>query len=199
MKKFRSLTLALAALMLMGSLTGCGIVKVIDKGTEAQYTGETAFDAGAEAAGDWGLVAEEITGNAVDLASADTSGAVAVSFTGTVTEYVNKGNGAKCSLILEVDGVDSSVTLQVGPNYSGTTVRDCQTLKEFGSFTNQTEWSEYAKTLNAEVQTNVVDPLGDMTDESVGNGMVGSTLQVVGCAITDGDTITVTPVSVTAQ
>ena len=52
MKKFRPITAALVLLLLAGCLTGCGIVKVIPKGTEGDYTGVVEFDAGAEAAGD---------------------------------------------------------------------------------------------------------------------------------------------------
>ena len=47
----------LAAALLMLTLSGCGIVKVIPVGTESDYTGEVEFDASAAAADDWDLIA----------------------------------------------------------------------------------------------------------------------------------------------
>lgn len=67
MKKFRPIAAALVLLLLAGCLTGCGIVKVIPKGTEGDYTGVVEFDAGAEAAGDWAAVQEGVMGQAQDL------------------------------------------------------------------------------------------------------------------------------------
>ncbi len=193
MRKFR-FTVALLALILgMGTLTGC---KVIPKGTEAQYTGEVEFDAGAEAAGDWTAVVEEITGKAENLSSVLSAGpasgtSYSVSFTGTVSEY--NTDSPKGYLVVNVDGVAATVQVQVGKVYSGTTVRDAQTVKAYESFTNQTEWSQYAKTINDQVQTNVIDPLGDLS------ALNGKTVEVVGCFSGAGDTIVVTPVSITAQ
>ena len=45
--------------------------KVIDKGTEGQYTGEVAFDASASSGDDWDAVLAEITGKAEDITSVD--------------------------------------------------------------------------------------------------------------------------------
>ena len=45
--------------------------KVIDKGTEGQYTGVTAFDAGASSSDDWDGVVAEVTEKAEDAASLD--------------------------------------------------------------------------------------------------------------------------------
>jgi predicted lipoprotein len=168
---------------------------VIPKGTEADYTGKASFDASAEAAGDWASVADEITGNAQEL-SAVTVDAVAsqtysVSFTGTVTEY--NTDSPKGYLVVTVDGVSEEVRVQVGSVFGGTTVRDAQTVKAYEDFTNQTEWSEYAKTINSEVQTNVIDPLGDLAE------LEGKTVEVIGCYTPSGDTIVITPVSLTAQ
>jgi len=177
----------------MGALTGC---KIIPKGTEAEYTGIVQFDASAEAAGDWAKVAEEISGKAEDLASVMSAGPASgitysVSFTGTVTEY--NTDSPKGYLVVSVDGVSTPVQIQVGKIYSGTTVRDSQTVKAYESFTNQTEWSEYAKTINNEVQTNVVDPLGDLS------ALNGKTVQVVGCFAASGEKVVVTPVAITVQ
>lgn len=186
----------LAAALLVLSLSGCGIVKVIPVGTESDYTGEVEFDASAAAADDWELIAEELTGSAqplVDtLASAANGSSYCVSFTGTVEEY--NTDSPKGYLVVTVEGVDDKeVRIQVGSVFSGTTVRDCQTSKSYEDFTNQTEWSQYAKTVNDEVMTNVVEPLGDL------NALVGKTVEIIGCFTPESTTVTVTPVTITAQ
>lgn len=168
----------------------------ITAGTEGDYTGEVQFDASAEAAGDWELIAEELTGTAqplVDtLASAANGSAYCVSFTGTVEEY--NTDSPKGYLVVSVEGVDDKeVRVQVGSVFSGTTVRDCQTSKAYEDFTNQTEWSQYAKTVNDEVMTNVIEPLGDLS------ALVGKTVEIVGCFTPESTTVTVTPVAITAQ
>ncbi|MFR5780510.1 MAG: hypothetical protein ACLUEK_01010 [Oscillospiraceae bacterium] len=69
MKRFSLVAaIMLAAALLMLSLSGCGIVKVIPVGTEGDYTGVVEFDASAEAADDWELIATELTGTAQPLA-----------------------------------------------------------------------------------------------------------------------------------
>lgn len=62
-----------------------------------------------------------------------------------------------------------------GPN-SSTAIRDLQSLKNFESFTNQTEWSSYGKELNKQALAQVIDPLG--IDENV----VGKTVTFTGGA-----------------
>lgn len=113
------------------------------------------------------------------------------SASGTVEEY--NTDSPKGYLLVSVEGVSEEVHIQVGNVFSGTTVRDCQTLKGYEDFTNQTEWSQYAKTLNDEVLTNVVEPLGDL------NTLVGATVEVVGCFTPASGEIVVTPVSLTVQ
>ncbi len=189
----RKLLLMLAGVMTALCVTGC--VKVIDKGTEGQYTGETEFDAASNSGGDWDKVVAEITENAVDL-SKEGDGidkATAVSVSGEIKEYESKANGKKNALILDVEGVDDTVKVQIGSIYSGTDIRDVQTIKNFESFTNQTEWSQYAKALNAEVDSKVVAPL--KIDDSV----VGKKVTIVGAASGSGGEITVTPVSITIE
>lgn len=197
MKRFSLVAaIMLAAALLMLSLSGCGIVKVIPVGTEGDYTGVVEFDASAEAADDWELIATELTGTAQPLAdtlaSAANGTAYCVSFTGTVEEY--NTDSPKGYLLVTVEGVDDKeVRIQVGSVFSGTTVRDCQTGKAYEDFTNQTEWSQYAKTVNDEVLTNVIEPLGDL------NVLVGKTVEIVGCFTPEATTITVTPVAITVQ
>lgn len=189
MKK-RLALLMVTALLLSGL---CGCVKVIDKGTEGQYTGEVTFDASSNSSADWEMIVEEINANAQDIASADVAEATAVSGSGEVVEFESKANGKKNALIVKVDGVSGNVKIQIGSIYSGTDIRDIQSIKAFGTFTNQTEWSEYAKALNSEVDSQVIAPLG--LDESV----VGKTVTFVGGASASAGEITVTPVALTVE
>ena len=189
----RKLLLMLAGIMTALCVTGC--VKIIDKGTEGKYTGETEFDAASNSGGDWEKVVAEITENAVDLSekAGEIDKACAVSASGKVKEYESKANGKKNSLILEVDGCDDTVKVQIGSIYSGTDVRDIQTIKNFESFTNQTEWSQYAKALNSQVDAQVVAPL------SIDDSVVGKTVTLVGAASASGGEITITPVTMTIE
>ena len=191
----KELILAVAAITLSLSLTGC--VKVIDKGTEGQYTGEVAFDASANSSDDWSQSSAEIEENASDLSevlSGEGIGtAAAVSGTGEVTEFITKG--PKNILAVKIDGYDGDETfmIQIGSVYSGTAIRDIQTVKTFESFTNQTEWSAYAKALNAEMHAQVVEPLA--LDDSV----VGKKVTFVGAATISGSEVTITPVALTVE
>ncbi len=186
----------LLSVSLMMTLTGC--VKVIDKGTEGQYTGEVAFDATADSSSDWAQISDEITNGAVDLADllkGDGIGTetVAVKTEATVTELITKG--PKNILALEIEGYDGEeeIQLQIGSVYSGTALRDIQTVKTFENFTNQTEWSQYAKALNAEMHTQIVEPLA--LDESV----VGKKISVAGGAVQSGSVVTITPASLNVE
>lgn len=185
----------LALAMLSAVLSGCGIVKIIPKGEEAKYTGVKVFDASAEAAGDWENIRNEIIAGAkplTEVKAAEVSGtAYSVSFQGTVEEY--NTDTPKGYLRVTVEGVNAQVNVQVGKVFSGTTVRDCQTFKGYGDFTNQTEWSAYAKTVNKEVLNNVVTPLGDLS------ALVGKTVEVVGCYTPGTGAVVVTPVSLTVS
>ena len=172
--------------------------KVIDKGTEGQYTGEVAFDASASSSGDWESVVAEITGNAQDIVAVDLAAlgdGTAVSLKGTVTEYVSKANGKKNSIVVKPEGYEGGAvfTVQLGSIYSGTAVRDAQTVKAFADFTNQTEWSAYAKALNSQLDELVVAPLA--IDESI----QGKTVEIVGAAVASGDEVTITPVAITIE
>ena len=172
--------------------------KVIDKGTEGQYTGEVAFDANASSSGDWEGVLSEITAKAQDIAGLDIKNlgdGTAVSLKGTVSEYVSKASGKKNSIVVVPEGYegDAVFSVQLGSIYSGTAVRDAQTVKSFADFTNQTEWSAYAKALNSQLDELVVAPLG--IDESI----QGKTVQIIGAATASGTEITITPVAITIE
>ena len=172
--------------------------KVIDKGTEGQYTGEVVFDANASSSGDWESVVSEIAGKAQDIATLDMAAigpGTAVSIKGTVSEYVSKAGGKKNSIIVVPEGYsgDDVFNVQLGSIYSGTDVRDAQTVKGFADFTNQTEWSQYAKALNSQLDELVVAPL------AIDEGIQGKTVQILGAASASGKEVTVTPVAITIE
>lgn len=186
----------LLAAVLTASLSFSGCVKIIDTGTEGDYTGVKEFDASADSSSAWGQITEEITGAAkdyVEAAKEGFSGSAAVSGTAKITEFESKGGGKKNALIIEADGFDGTVKIQIGSVYTGTDIRDIQTVTQFGDFTNQTEWSQYAKALNGEADSQVVAPLN--LDESC----VGKTVTFVGAASMSGDEMTITPVSMTVE
>ena len=172
--------------------------KVIDKGTEGQYTGEVAFDASASSGDDWSAVLGEITGKAEDIASVDLAAlgdGRAVTLKGTVTGYESKASGKKNTITVAPEGYtgDAVFTVQLGSIYSGTAIRDTQTVKAFGDFTNQTEWSAYAKALNSEMHDKVVVPL------NIDEGIQGKTVTIVGAATGSGKDINITPVAITIE
>lgn len=172
--------------------------KVIDQGTEDQYTGVVAFDAGAHSSGDWDGVVSEITEKAEDIASLDLKAlgdGKAVKLTGTVIEYVSKAAGKKNSVIIEPEGYsgDAVISVQLGSIYSGTAIRDVQTKKVFGDFTNQTEWSQYGKALNTQLHELVVVPA------EIDENIKGKKITVVGVATASGNEVTVTPVALTVE
>lgn len=195
MKK-RLSAIAVSAFLAL-SVTGCGIVTIVPIGEEAKYTGVEEFDSSAESSNDWSQVVEEIKNTAADFSEAVKDGgakeAVAVKGTAKIVEF--NTDTPKYYLLVEVDGYDGTeeIKIQAGGVYSGTTVRDVQTLKGFEDFTNQTEWSQYAKALNKEVDAQVVVPLA--LDENA----AGKTVTFSGAAIASGDTVTITPVELTIE
>ena len=191
----RRLVSLMTAACLALTLTGC--VKVIEKGTEGQYTGEVEFDAAADSSSDWGQISTEISDKAKEISEVMSAGigssTVAVKGTGTVKEYIEKG--PKHLLSVTIDGYDGSetFTIQIGTVYSGTALRDTQTLKVFENFTNQTEWSQYAKALNAEMHAQVVEPLG------IDDSAVGKKVTFTGAATQSGTEVTITPSALTIE
>lgn len=173
-------------------------MKVIDKGTEGQYTGIVAFDANASSSGDWSAILAEITANAQEITAldlADLGTGKAVTFRATVNEFITKANGKKNSITVTPEGYTGTMTftVQLGSVYSGTVLRDIQSIKAFGSFTNQTEWSQYGKAINSQMHETVVTPLN--IDESI----QGKTITIIGGATATGSEVTVTPVSITIE
>lgn len=190
----KKLILSMTAIIMAISMTACGIVTVVPIGQESSFTGEEKFDSSAESSNDWTAVVEELETNATDAAQALGAGVgsgTAVSGTAKIIEF--NTDTPKHYLFVEIEGYDGEVQIQAGGVYSGTALRDTQTLKVFQDFTNQTEWSQYAKALNAEVDAQVVAPLG--IDESV----AGKTVSFTGAAAENAGKVIITPVSMTIE
>ena len=189
--------LAVLAACTAVTFTGCGVVTVVPIGEEASYTGKQEFDSAAESEGDWSSVVADISQKAQDLVELLNGDGItettAVKGTGKIKEY--NTDTPKHYLVVELDGFTGTKEIRVrtdGPN-SSTAVRDLQSLKNFESFTNQTEWSSYGKELNKQALAQVIDPLE--IDESV----VGKTVTFTGGAEAGADAVTITAVELTIE
>ena len=189
--------LAVLAACTAVTFTGCGVVTVVPIGEEASYTGKQEFDSAAESEGDWSSVVADISQKAQDLVELLNGDGItettAVKGTGKIKEY--NTDTPKHYLVVELDGFTGTKEIRVrtdGPN-SSTAIRDLQSLKNFESFTNQTEWSSYGKELNKQALAQVIDPLE--IDESV----VGTTVTFTGGAEAGADAVTITAVELTIE
>lgn len=189
--------LAVLAACTAVTFTGCGVVTVVPIGEEASYTGKQEFDSVAESEGDWSSVVADISQKAQDLVELLNGDGItettAVKGTGKIKEY--NTDTPKHYLVVELDGFTGTKEIRVrtdGPN-SSTAIRDLQSLKNFESFTNQTEWSSYGKELNKQALAQVIDPLE--IDESV----VGKTVTFTGGAEAGADAVTITAVELTIE
>lgn len=190
----KRVSLIIVSIMLALSLGGCGIVKVVPIGQESSFTGVEEFDSGAQSSDDWSAVVEDIKGKAADISEALASGEAAAAVSGTAKIVEFNTDTPKYYLLVEMDGYsDGEIRIQAGGVYSGTAIRDAQSIKGFENFANQTEWSQYAKALNQEADTQVVAPLS--LDESVS----GKTVTFTGAAAESGGTVTITPVEMTIE
>ena len=189
--------LAVLAACTAVTFTGCGVVTVVPIGEEASYTGKQEFDSAAESEGDWSSVVADISQKAQDLVELLNGDGItettAVKGTGKIKQY--NTDTPKHYLVVELDGFTGTKEIRVrtdGPN-SSTAIRDLQSLKNFESFTNQTEWSSYGKELNKQALAQVIDPLE--IDESV----VGKTVTFTGGAEAGADAVTITAVELTIE
>lgn len=189
--------LAVLAACTAVTFTGCGVVTVVPIGEEASYTGKQEFDSAAESEGDWSSVVADISQKAQDLVELLNGDGItettAAKGTGKIKEY--NTDTPKHYLVVELDGFTGTKEIRVrtdGPN-SSTAIRDLQSLKNFESFTNQTEWSSYGKELNKQALAQVIDPLE--IDESV----VGKTVTFTGGAEAGADAVTITAVELTIE
>ena len=170
--------------------------KVIDKGTEGQYTGVKAFDASESSGSDWAKISEEITNNAAEINAIDLNSlgaGKAIKIRGTVSEFSSKAGGKRKSIIITPENYSGNMifSVQLGSVYTGTSIRD--SIKKFGDFTNQTEWSQYAKALNSQLDKDVVTPL------AINDSIKGKTITIIGAATSSGNQVNITPVSIVIE
>lgn len=168
---------------------------VIEKGTEGKYTGVVAFDANASSGSDWAQISSEIISKAEDINAVnlkELGAGKAIKFKGTVSDYSSKAGGKRVTMAVTPENYSGGMqfVIQLGSIYTGTAVRDVQTVKSFGDFTNQTEWSQYAKALNSQVDKEVVTPL------AISDSVKGKTVTVIGAATSSGNQVNITPVSI---
>lgn len=184
----------MVSILLAASLAGCGIVTVVPIGQEASFTGKEEFDSGAQSSDDWAAVVEDIRGKAADVSEVLANGADGTAVSGSAKIIEFNTETPKHYLVVEVEGYSGGeVRIQAGGVYSGTAIRDAQSIKGFEDFANQTEWSQYAKALNQEADAQVVAPLS--IDESV----AGKTVTFTGAAAEGGGAVTITPVEMTIE
>lgn len=202
-KLVRNVTaVSLAAILGASAVATTGCVKVVKIGEEAAITGQTTFDATATVEEMWdSQIVSEITGEATDLATllnesggkpssvadkyavGSSKKCFAVKGTGTVASVKDGNNGA---LIVTLDEYpDAEVSIQVGPVYKGTTIRDSLSFMSAQNYTNQVEWAEISTAINAKVASAVVANVD--TASTVGK-------KVTFTGTFTGDTLTITPV-----
>ena len=146
----------------------------------------------------WEKISAEIVSNAQDINAVNLNelgAGKAVKFKGTVNEFTSKAGGKRNTMTVTPEGYTGNMTftVQLGSIYSGTAIRDVQTVKQFGDFTNQTEWSQYAKALNSQLDKEVVAPL------AINESIQGKSINLTGAATASGNAVTITPVALTIE
>ncbi len=89
---------------------------------------------------------------------------------------VKSRNGRLEADVAPYDGMPD-ITLQVGPIYKGTSIRDMLDFVTFDDFKNQVEFAKLATQLNLHVRDTVIAPLAILEDGGVGRefDLVGAT------------------------
>ncbi len=182
-----------AALLLFFILSA----KVIDKGTEGQYTGIVAFNAGESSSNDWESISAEIIEKAEDITGIDPKDlkGKAIKLTGTVSKYEFNEKAKKSSITIVPEGYTGKNEFKVDLSQTNIAkaLAEAQTVKNFGDVTNQTEWSKYSTALNKLAYERAVVPLA--IDESI----EGKTVTVYGAAVYSNKKVTITPVQITIE
>lgn len=209
----KRILVVMAALSVAMLSTGC--VKIIDKGTEGQYTGKVEFNASDNVEEMWKEAVKDISDRAVDLPtflkeangdlsslvdkygkySMGTSGSISYPVKGTgVVEEVETSKKAGY-ITVKLDGYDGAevIKMQVGSIYKGSSTRDTLTIINYGDYTNQEEWGDVSKTLHEKIDKEVIGGV-DLTS------IQGKTVDFVGTFTVDGnDELLITPVVLTVQ
>ncbi len=191
-----------------------GTATYVEEGQEAKLTGEVAFDPLSVAKDFWATKSKDyFAQNAVDLVtlvneangdfksvagkyghySMGDSGELSfiVKGQGTVTAVKNKLRAGY--LGLAVDGVTANdVTLQIGPVFKGSAVRDSISLLSYKDYKNQIEWANISQALHEMILSEIISPI-DM------NAAEGKTAEFIGSFTVNGKKIQITPVSLNVR
>jgi len=93
-------------------------------------------------------------------------------------------------LVLEIEGVDTLVYLQVGPAINGTAIRDVSGLVNFGMFENQLAYQDAGTKLNDKVRDLVLSGIDKTT-------LTGKTMNIIGAfSLANTNQYSVVPVSI---
>ncbi len=104
---------------------------------------------------------------------------------------VKSKNGRVEADVFPFDG-KADITMQIGPIYKGTSIRDFLDFVTFDDFKNQVEFAKLAAQLNLHVRDTVIAPLGLMED-----GGVGKTFDLVGATTLENNNVHFNVVPVT--
>jgi len=215
MKK-KGCIMVLVAALLAVTLTGC--MKIVKTGEEAALTGAIEFNAGDDVAKFWEITAlpemqekacelsEVLTNSAGDLTKLSSEDYAKYSMgdegeltytvkgTGKITEVVTDKKAGY--VVVSLDGYTGSevIKIQVGPVFKGTSVRDSLNFIDFNDYTNQIEWAEVSQSINALIQTNVIDAVGYNALET------GKTLKFLGAfTVKEPNEILITPTEISVE
>lgn len=188
MKIKRFIPLALIALTVLAIgfsttyVTGADVT-LLEKGVKAKVDSAAYADLNYEA-----KIVPYILANAVDLAELDA--AIIADPDAAGENYGNRdgGNAAYSVptkftavagelkgdlLVLEIEGVSTTVYLQIGPALNGTALRDVTGQVKFGDFENQLAYQDIGTKLNDKVRDGVLSTVDKTT-------LTGKTLNIVG-------------------
>jgi predicted lipoprotein len=91
------------------------------------------------------------------VAAQDSSCAFMIKGTGRITNVTHSPAGGTLTVALApAGGQRRSVTIETGPAFLGTAVRDAAGFIKFAQFTNQVDYADVAIALNAKVRTDVI-------------------------------------------
>lgn len=91
------------------------------------------------------------------VAAQDSACAFVIKGAGRITKVTNSPAGGTLTVALTpAGGQQHSVTIDTGPAFLGTAVRDAAGFIKFAQFTNQVDYADVAIALNAKVRTDVI-------------------------------------------
>jgi predicted lipoprotein len=186
LKRFTPLALIGAVLLAIGFsttyVTGADVT-LLDTGVKEKVDSLAFADANFET-----LIVPFIVANAYELSELD---AAIIADPAAAGESYGNRDGANAAysvptkftatagelkgdlLVLEIEGVSTTVYLQVGPALNGTALRDVTGQVRFGDFENQLAYQDIGTKLNDKVRDGVLSTIDKTT-------LTGKTLNIVG-------------------